>query len=233
MLRFFFIIIFTIQLISCGGGDDGSPMMPISESEVVPFVATLLFPENNTECNEGVIVSDTESKVVFKWNVSENTDFYTVNLKNLNSNVSVNLNSNSNELEINLLRGFPYSWSVISNANGSTKTAETDKWKFYNTGPATENFAPFPADLISPGMGSSINSGMIELSWLGLDLDDDIQSYDIYIDSNDPPTTLFENSTSTSLEYIATSSITYYWIVVTKDSEGNSSNSEVFQFKTN
>jgi hypothetical protein len=193
----------------------------------------LLFPENNTECIEGTILSDTESKVAFTWKASENTDAYTVNLKNLDSSTSQSLNASTNELEITLTRGTPYSWSVTSKANGISETAESPIWKFYNAGRAIENYAPFPAEAVSPKMGSSIDAGTIIISWQGNDVDNDIVSYDIYIDENNPPTTLANSPTSDSINYEVLSSKVYYWKVITKDASGNTSSSEVFQFKVN
>ena len=76
-------------LISCGGGgsgssDNGPDPVPVP----APLAATLIFPDNNTECNEGEVVNDTQSRVTFQWNASQNTDSYEVNLKNLNTNNS-------------------------------------------------------------------------------------------------------------------------------------------------
>ncbi|PIF01149.1 MAG: hypothetical protein CR994_03165 [Maribacter sp.] len=215
-------------LISCGGGGDDSPV-----TVTPPNAATLVFPENNTECLEGTIISNTESNVTFLWNASENTDSYTVNLRNLDTNTSLSLNAGTNELETTLLRGTPYSWSVTSKANGTNETAESNLWKFYNAGPAIENYAPFPAEVVQPTMGSSIDAGGITLSWKGSDVDNDIDSYDLYIDENNPPSTLLENTTANSLDFEAVSGKVYYWKVVTNDSAGNTSNSEIFQFKVN
>ncbi|MBD0777129.1 hypothetical protein HPE56_04915 [Maribacter sp. ANRC-HE7] len=218
-------------LISCGGdGNDDNPD-PVIVSP--PEAATLIFPENNTECIEGTIISDTESSVTFLWNASENTDSYTVNLRNLDTNTSQNLSASTNELVITLMRGTPYSWSVTSKADDTDETAESNLWKFYNAGPAVENYAPFPADVIYPTMGSSIDAGSITLSWEGSDVDNDIDSYDIYIDENNPPSTLLGNTTSSGIDFEAISGKVYYWKVTTKDASGNSSNSEIFQFKVN
>jgi len=73
-------------MLSCGGGSDDTTSEP--EPVMPPLATTLIFPENNTECNEGEIISDTESRVTFRWNASEFTDSYIVHLTNLNTNVS-------------------------------------------------------------------------------------------------------------------------------------------------
>lgn len=218
-------------LFSCGGdGDDDDPDPVIITP---PDAATLVFPENNTECLEGTILSDTESSVTFLWNAAENTDSYTVNLTNLDTNTSQTLSASTNELEITLLRGTPYSWTVTSKADDTNETADSDLWKFYNAGPAIENYAPFPAEAIYPTVGSSIDAGSITLSWEGNDVDNDIVSYDLYIDESNPPSTLMGNTTTESMAFEAASGMVYYWKVVTYDTAGNTSSSEIFQFKVN
>ncbi|WP_246200077.1 hypothetical protein [Maribacter luteus] len=224
------ILLFGI-LISCGGGGDDDNPDPVIITP--PDAATLVFPENNTECLEGTNISDTESSVTFLWNPSDHTDSYIVNLRNLDTNTSQTLNASTNELEITLLRGTPYSWTVTSKANDTDDTAESDLWKFYNAGPAVENYAPFPADVEFPTMGASINAGNTTLSWTGSDVDNDIISYDIYIDESNPPTTLLGNTSSNGIAFDAVSGKVYYWKVVTNDTAGNTSTSEIFQFKVN
>jgi hypothetical protein len=212
----------------CGGGDSGP-----SEPDPVPDprAATLIFPDNNSECTEGTVLSDTESTVNFQWNAAENTDSYTLRLRNLDTDVTQQLNSNTNELAVRLTRGTPYSWSVISKANGTSVTAESVTWRFYNAGPGITNYSPFPADDPSPKSGASVNAGTITLSWAGSDLDNDIVSYEILLDTSNPPVTSQGTTDQMSFEVSVNAGSTYYWQVVTYDAAGNSSFSEVFQFK--
>ena len=63
-------------LTACGGNSsntDDTPPPPVA----APSAATLVFPEDNTECNEGVIseTDETKSAVTFQWNASENYGF--------------------------------------------------------------------------------------------------------------------------------------------------------------
>ncbi len=218
--------------IGCGGsdnGDDPAPPDPVTP----PSAASLVFPDNNTECNEGTIVSETESEVTFKWNAAENADSYTVHLKNLNSGNEQSISSQNTELPITIERGVAYSWSVTSKANGTDETAESTTWKFYNAGLAVENHPPFPAEALSPKMGSAVSSGPIDLSWTASDVDDDISSFDIYLDESPTPTTLIDTSTEPTLTFMADSGKIYYWQVVVSDAVGNKTSSEVFQFKVN
>ncbi len=217
---------------SCGGSDDGNGG-PNPEPIPNPSAATLIFPDNNAECNEGSILSDTESEVTFRWNASQNTDSYTVNLRNLDTDGTQQLNANTNELAIRLNRGTPYSWSVTSRANGTDETAESSTWRFYNAGLGIENYSPFPADNPSPKSGASIDSGTINLSWEGSDLDGDIASYEVLLDTANPPIASEGSTTENLLQVELATSGVYYWRVITIDETNNSSRSEIFQFRVN
>ena len=121
---------------------------------------------------------------------------------------------------------------MVSKANGTSETAESATWKFYNAGPGIENYSPFPADDPSPKSGATVNSGSITLGWAGSDLDNDIVSYEVYLDAANPPETLVGTVTQTSFETTVTADTVYYWRVITIDSENNRSNSQIFQFRS-
>lgn len=225
---FFFLLL--ALLFSCGGDDNGGEN-PGPHPVAAPEAATLVFPDNNTECNEGEIVSDTESSVTFTWNASEYTDTYSVNLDNLNAGTSGTTEVDTNEATLTILRGTPYEWSVTSKAEGTSETAESSSWKFYNAGAATLSHPPFPADATDPKSGSSVAEGTVTLEWEASDVDGDIVSYDVYLDENNPPQTLIGNTSTETIDYEAVSGNVYYWSVITIDNAGNTSDSAVFQFK--
>ena len=222
------ILVFIIGIvISCSNeGSDPVPGIP-------PSSATPIFPDNNTECNEGTILSDNSSEVVFRWTVSANTDSYTLMIKNLDTDMTRSLNSNSNELAAPIQRGAPFSWSVISKSNSSSQTAESVVWKFYNAGLPKESHPPFPAEVIKPTSGSSIGSGTITLEWESIDIDNDISSYEILLDTANPPILFAGNAATNSIDVDVASGNIYYWKVITTDAVGNASDSEVFQFRVN
>lgn len=222
------IFVFIIGIVISCSKEGGEPV-----SGMPPSSATLIFPDNNTECNEGTIISDNSSRVVFRWTASANTDSYTLNIKNLETSMSSSLNTISNEFAVPILRGAPYSWSVISKSNGNSQTAESEVWKFYNAGLPQESHPPFPAEAINPAMGSNTVSGTITLEWQGSDVDNDIASYDILLDTVNPPITLAGNSTTNSMNVDVDSGNIYYWKVITTDVVGNASDSEIFQFVVN
>ena len=214
-------------LYNCGGGGGGGEEIPED-----PKPATLIFPLQNSECNEGTIISETESRVTFEWNEAVDANSYTLVLTNLLENTTRNINTVGTSKSETILRGVPYSWYIVSKANGTPNTANSETWKFYNAGIAVENYAPFPAGLLSPVMGGLATTSTT-LKWEGSDIDNDIQSYDVYLSTTSPPTTLLGNTVSPSFD---TSSLTpdtvYYWSVTTKDGHGNQSLSPIFEFRT-
>lgn len=221
----------SLLLASCGGGsDDGDTDTP--DAIATPKATTLVFPENNTECNEGAIISDTRSSVEFSWNAATDTDSYEINIKNLATGNSSSKTVTTTSDAITIDRGTPYEWFVVSKANGTTETATSTTWKFYNQGVGTENYAPFPADVISPARGTTIaTTTTVSLKWSGEDVDNDIVDYEILFDTNNTPTTSIGVTTETTLDATVTSNTVYYWKVITKDSQNNTSTSEVFEFK--
>ncbi|MFD2588419.1 hypothetical protein ACFSQJ_15895 [Croceitalea marina] len=232
------LICFSLVISSCSssssGGSDDTPPPPVVTP---PSAVTLVFPENNTECNEGVVSSTdiTKSTVNFQWNASQNTDSYTVNLRNLNTNASFPTNSTTTSAQITIDRGTPYEWSVTSRATGVNETATSSAFKFFNEGPGIESHAPFPAEAISPSRGANLTATTtVNLEWEASDVDNDIASFEVFFGTETNPTTLVGNGPERNLDNIAvTSGTTYYWKIITSDRAENKSTSEIFQFRVN
>ncbi len=225
------LLVVAFALFSCGGSggggdDDGSGTI------LPPEAAVLTFPNKDEECNQGTILSSSESRVTFEWESSANTNSYTVVLKNLDTNEESETGVNSNLASITIKRNTAYSWHVISKSNKTTTIATSETWKFYNAGEGVENYAPFPADLVAPSMGAEVASP-VTLSWSGSDVDNDITSYEVYLDTANPPTNVQETTSNTTIENIALDADTvYYWRVKTTDESGSNSLSPVFEFRT-
>lgn len=203
-----------------------------------PAKAMLLFPAQNEACTTGTIISNTQSTIEFKWNKSENTDSYDLVLKNLETGTSTThpAAAASSQLTVTLLRNTPYSWYIISKSASGGTSAQSEVWKFYNAGPASVFYAPFPADGMVPLMGASVTAtgGKITLDWNGSDADNDIVSYYVYLGTTTAPALLSGNLANSILADVSvTSNTTYYWKVVTKDSKGNTSDSGMYQFRVN
>ncbi|GAA3594202.1 hypothetical protein Q4Q39_06650 [Flavivirga amylovorans] len=222
-------IIVPLLFFSCGGGSDEGESLEIPN----PEAAVLIFPENNTECNEGQIINDNQSSVVFKWSVAANTDIYEVNLRNLNTSAVSKVNATANETPITIDRGTPYAWFVVSKASGTQVTEKSVEFRFYNEGPGVSNYAPFPAEAISPIQGAIVDvADSITLEWTTSDIDNDINEYEILFgtDAENLVSQGTTNATNKSNISIVPDTI-YYWQILTTDIYGNTSNSDIFQFR--
>ena len=214
-------------MVSCGG-DDGPPPAPEG--------AALVFPEENSECTTGTEINQTSTQVTFRWTASNNTDRYTLTVVNLETNVPQNLSTVSTSASLTLSKGTPYSWSVTSQNSSSDQVATSKTWLFYNAG-AQITYAPFPVQIVHPLSGSTVLRNLaneILLEWSGADVDNDIDSFEVFLSTTNPPTTSVGITSATNMELAVgvESGTVYYWRVITKDLEGNTSDSGVFDFKT-
>lgn len=218
---------------SCAPDTDFVEQVIVIEEPEIPSAVSLIFPENNSECTTGVLVSETESEVVFDWSDAEISDGYQLTLINLSTGQNQTFDSDSSSMPIRLLLGTPYSWKITSFVNSSTETAESATESFYNSGPGLEFYVPFPASNPSPSSGSSFLSSTttIDVEWEGNDLDDDIVGYDFYFGiNNPPPLEASDIETAVMNDVVISAGNVYYWQVVTKDSVGNESKSAIFYF---
>jgi hypothetical protein len=201
-----------------------------------PTKASLTFPANNETCTQGTSTSDVTSTILFKWSAASNTDSYELHYKNLLTGAENTQNATQAQAEVILYKATPYSWYVISKSTKTTETAQSDTWKFYNAGSGIKNYAPFPADITAPvsGQNLSATNGKITLKWTGSDVDNDIVEYDVYFGTTATPALLKSKIKESSLADVSVVAGTiYYWKVISRDSQGNTSDSGLFQFKVN
>ncbi|MGB0836731.1 MAG: hypothetical protein ACPGRE_01425 [Flavobacteriaceae bacterium] len=223
MKNIYTLLIVLLTMSSCSESSTNIP---------VPEPAALVFPLNNSECLDGEQIDEDLTSINFQWEVVEHAVSYNVVLTNLSSGGSTTNFSNTNSLKLNLERGQAYSWSVES-VNDEGESSTSDSWSFYSEGQAVESHVPFPAEAYSPVRGAHIDAGSVSLRWTAVDLDDDVEKYVVYhaVDGMDFN---MGDEVITPLNVIDTESgKTYYWKVKTFDQKGNSSISEVFEFKTN
>ena len=149
----------------------------------------------------------------------------------LETQATTNYTSNNSEKSVTILRGTPYSWYVVSK-NSGTQTAESTTWKFYNAGEAFSSYAPFPAELLSPvyDVSLSVSTTIVALEWTGEDVDNDIKAYKILFGTTSTPTNEEGTTTTNKLSVSVASGNTYYWRVVTIDTQNNTSESQIFRF---
>jgi hypothetical protein len=226
--RIFFIGAFLL-LLGCG---EDSPAPIVVTSEIRARVI-LVFPLENSECNEGTDVSATECTVRFEWKAAENTDEYELVVADLESDALNSFTTTETTLPVVLQRATPYAWFVIARSNDVDSTSKSSVWKFYNSGDGIKSHAPFPAEIISPKMAEAINSisGKITLDWEGNDIDNDIAGYDVKLGTTHPPQLFQANLTSSILTEVSVQTNTvYYWSITTYDGAGNVTSTDVFQF---
>ncbi|MCM4167315.1 hypothetical protein KCTC52924_02898 [Arenibacter antarcticus] len=220
-------IVFILLIISCDSNND-----EITNIEPTPGKAQLIFPENASECIEGEILSETQSEVLFQWTESENTNGYQVNLTNIITKNTKEYSTENNKLSIQIERGTPYSWQVISKSNSMSTKSET--WSFYNAGNNIKYYIPFPAENISPINAAKLpsNQTTINLEWNASDLDSDIVEYDINFGESNSPAIYKAQIKETTLNNVPVSTgKAYYWSITTRDAVGNESLSGTFMFQ--
>ena len=228
--------------IQCSKDDGGAtPSTPEPTPVVIlqPSAATLSFPVNDEPCLESTAVNDNQSSITFRWNGGDNVSSYELTLTNLALNSEERYTSSGTELIVTLTHSEPYSWKITSIGESGSTPAESATWRFYLAGPAEENYAPFPAELLSPVSGSTVTpiDGVIDLQWICTDVDTDLVSYQLYLDKEDA-TTLVQtydhgDSSGSSVEVAVDNNAIYYWKIIAVDAQGNESDSGKYSFRTN
>ena len=178
-------------------------------------------------CYEGEAVDESNSEVTFSWESSSDTDSYDLQITNQETNqTQTESGITTTSKDVTLATVFSYSWKVVSKANDTSDTTNSDTWQFYLAGDGQENYAPFPSTILSPTSGATVDAsnGLVTLSWEGNDPDEgDSISYTIYFDEvdglQDP---IEEDVLESSLEVSVESGTTYYWRVKTYDGKSSS-----------
>ncbi len=229
-----------IIIVSCSGGDgdgDGGGVDPPPPQP--PGSVTLTAPANGKVCETGTSISDSKSNVDFSWEASSNTSTYDLQITNLNTSSVVNKTGLTTiNTTVDLEKGQPYSWKVISKNTSTTQTGTSSSWKFYLAGEGIKNYAPFPADLKTPNSGSTVSrssDGKITFTWEGADPDQgDELKYTLYVDKTDgkqTPSSDLTNLSAKTADVALDGDSTYYWRIKTSDGT-NSSFSLIYSFKT-
>jgi hypothetical protein len=204
------------------------------DPEPLPAKAVLLLPKNNEICADGLIISASRSKILFKWEAAKNADSYTLSIKNLESGQISTHSTDKTQMELELDRNLAYSWFISSKNTKINKEISSDPWKFYNPAPAQTSFSPFPAEILAPRYGEviPISTATVTLRWSATDPDGDIDSYDVYLGNTNVPV-LYRSGLKTAVlaDLTLVRNKTYYWKINTRDSKGNRSNSDVYVFK--
>lgn len=224
-----YLLLFAVVFMACSEEKD----TPVTPEVKNPAKAKLLHPENNSECFTGTVISETETEVLFQWEASENATAYVLELKELETGASRTINTLATSQSIRIKRATAYSWSVTSKGATGSRSVQSDVWRFYNVGAPQNSYPPFPAEVVAPSSGSAVEAGSVTLEWTASDIDDDIQDYTVLMETVNPPSDVKGQTPSTTFDVNVVSGNIYYWQIITKDKKGNTSNSQVFQFKVN
>tara|TARA_B100000963_G_scaffold360925_1_gene393903 strand:- start:1779 stop:2456 length:678 start_codon:yes stop_codon:yes gene_type:complete len=221
-LRYYFLII--ISAIACK-----------KEVIITPEPPLLIGPENNNSCSSETIISAGKSQVNFSWQAALNADEYELIIRDIQTNYDIQLTTFRTSSAVVLDRGNQYSWWVISKHNADQTFSKSWVWTFYLEGSQKSSHFPFPANLLNPKSNDQISliDGKYIFRWETTDLDNDIIEYDMYLGTD--PAELILTAEKLSLNYVElslNSNQFYYWKVITKDAEGNSSSSPIKGFKT-
>ena len=132
--------------------------------------------ENNTPCLDTTVVNDNQSSVTFRWSLTRDTNSYRLFVTNLSTDELQQFSSENPEVTATLNHGEPYSWKVRAYGPKGTAPSESETWKFYLSGPAVDNYAPFPPELTFPISGSTVTpiNNLIPLQWSCSDVDNDL-----------------------------------------------------------
>ena len=215
-----------------GGWDRAEPPSP-AEPGAAPLRTHWL---RWCTCQDGTSVSDTQSSITFRWSATANTNNYVLNVENLATLSTFSFESTSASKAVTLNKSEPYRWSVTAQGEAGSNPATSSAWRFYLAGDAQVNYAPFPPDLLLPRSGSNVFAvnNQVSLSWSASDVDNDLATYDVYLDTSDGSTllgTYNHVAETTNLDVTVTGNTLYYWKVVATDADGNTSNSGVYTFR--
>ncbi|WP_010135880.1 fibronectin type III domain-containing protein [Ochrovirga pacifica] len=225
MKKTLFYLLLTAFAFSCSKSNNQNT------PKVQPTAAQLVSPVNNEPCNQGNVLDDiTKSEVTLSWNKSNFTNSYTLVITNLTTTQSSQENYNTNQAVVTLDRDTSYSWYVISRTNESDLIAESEHWTFYNAAEGEVNHVPYPASLISPLQKDTTTSSNVTFSWKGEDNDNDIASYEIYLGNDENNLVLQETTSNQTITISLNANTHYFWRVYTKDTKGNISISNLFEF---
>ncbi|MCV6631528.1 MAG: hypothetical protein OIF50_16890 [Flavobacteriaceae bacterium] len=223
-MRLIYIWCLLLLFTGCGSNKDRDPSP-----------SSLIFPEKDSECTTGNSIDNNFSVVTFRWQPASHTDMYRLVLKNLDDQSEQSFSTSETSMAITLKKRTPYQWYIESLSNTTSMTAKSASWRFYNAAEGVSNYAPFPATIIHPQSGASVqidNLGQVVLEWQTTDVDGDLDNYTVYLDTNNPPSTeIATNIAARSVKAALIPNTIYYWMVKSTDLKGNSSNSGVYQFR--
>jgi hypothetical protein len=226
---YLYITILLLILSSCSKGE-GAIVEP--EENAAPTIPNQVYPLNNTIC--------IDNNIIFEWNASTDAEGNRISYKieiSENSSFSPILETQTSFSEsklISLTKGKAFYWRIKAIDSQSAESDYSAVSQFLTEGDGVSNHLPFAPSLVSPELNAEIDGTSTTLSWSASDIDGDTLTYDVYLDTNEDPTTLVsENLSGTTFNATnLTATSTYYFKVVVKDDKGGVSVGQVWSFTT-
>lgn len=212
-----YAFIIGLGLLSCEGGFELDPVANIDPIENI----TLLAPVDSEVCDATLLQSGSV-EVNFQWTVAGDfTGEYTLTYTNTFTGSIQTVVSNMQMVDVVLESGARYTWNVSANVNGAFIEGN-GPFVTVTPGLQEESYPPFLSDIqVNLQSGSTY-----QIDYLGIDPDGDTISYDVFIDTINPPTNQIESDISqTQLFRDLNPDTTYYIKVVAKDGTGNQTES--------
>ena len=232
MKHLFYLALFSVLLVSCGGDDGGDPNTdpPVSENKP-PNTPTQITPVNNALCIDNAVllewstVTDPDGDAVnYELQVATNTSF----TENLVTRVSITPN-----ISMAFDKGVAYYWRVRAKDSKNAASDYSGIFSFYTEGEGDSNHLPFSPNLMAPEINSVLQDASVDLRWSASDVDNDPLTFDVYAGLNNPPTVkVAEGISEVSYTLALESSKDYYWRVVVKDNKGGEAIGQIWSFKT-
>ena len=227
----YILLVFGLTMFSCGGGGGESEIIE-PDVNTAPTVPSQIFPLDNTIC--------TDNNVIFEWNSSTDAEgnvlSYRIEISENNSfsPITSSETSFSESKLISLEKGKAYFWRIKAVDSRNAESDFSPVMQFVTEGEGVSNHIPFAPTLVAPVLNSEIDGTNTVLIWSASDVDGDPLTYDVYLDTNENPTTLIsENQSETSYNATALSvSTKYYFKIVVKDDKGANTIGQVWSFTT-
>jgi len=222
------LIIASLFLVACGGSDNDEPIV----ENTAPTVPNLVAPTNGLLC--------AESSLDFSWNASTDSEgdriTYLIQIATDNSfskDLQEKLVSDT-KTNFTLLNGVQYYWRVSAKDAKNESSGYSAVREFFSEGEGISNHVPFIPKLVQPAINAVINGTTVSLAWTSSDQGNDPLTFDVFLGTNNPPTTkVGDNQSETTLIVNLNASTDYFWKVVVKDDKGGETIGQVWNFKTN
>jgi len=230
MKKYSLLLLISLSFLSCGGGGDDPPPTPTPVNKA-PSTPLQSAPTNNLLCIDNL--------VPFQWSVSTDPDGDAISYQlqiATNTSFTENLQTNvvtGTSTSVSLAKGIAYYWRIKAVDSKNASSSYSSTFNFYTEGEGISNHLPFIPALTGPDLNSVITATSVTLEWSASDVDEDPLTFDVYLGTNNPPTTkIGDNQSATSLTTAVNASTNYYWKVVVKDDKGGQTIGQIWNFKT-